>query len=67
MTEEKIQHNTNCEDAGHEEHLCHLMYQGLHLNKPEQYKAIVQNAQFRCQNCGRTAASDKNLCSPIKL
>ena len=67
MTEEKIQSNADCENSGHEKHLCYLMFEGFHLQNPEQYKSIVQNAEFRCQNCGRTAASEENLCSPIKL
>lgn len=39
----------------------------LALNHPEDYKAMLQNARFRCQNCGRTATSDNNLCSPVAL
>jgi len=67
MAEEKIKHNTDCKNAGHQNHLCHLMYNGFHLKNPEDYKATVQDAQYRCQNCGRTAHREQNLCSPIKL
>ena len=67
MSNEKKQHNVDCEAKAHEQHLCYLMYEGYHYSNREEYKALVQNAQFICQNCGRTAASEKNLCAPTKL
>lgn len=67
MAAEKKQHNTACEGSAHEQHLCYLMYEGRHYSKPEEYKALVKDAEYICQNCGRTAKSDKNLCAPNKL
>jgi len=60
-------HNMSCKEEGHDEHLCFLMYDGFHLRNKEAYKELVQNACFRCQNCGRTAKNDINLCAPIRL
>ncbi len=67
MAEKKIQPNTNCKSEGHNKHLCFLMYEGFHYNNPEAYKEIVQDARYRCQNCGRTAKSKENLCDPVAL
>ena len=67
MSENQIEQNAGCKSEGHNKHLCHLMYEGFHFKHPEEYKEIVQDAQFRCQNCGRTAKCDENLCEPIAL
>ena len=52
MTQKTIQENTACATASHATHLCHLMYEGFHFQNREAYKAVVQDAQFRCQQCG---------------
>jgi hypothetical protein len=67
MAEEKASHNESCESDLHNDHLCFLMCEGFHFKEKEAYKAMVQNAQYRCQNCGRTAESESNLCAPIAL
>jgi len=67
MAEQKIEQNMNCKSQMHEKHLCHLMYEGFHLTNPQEYRDIVQDAQFRCQNCGRTANSEEALCAPVSL
>ena len=67
MTDKKIPHNQACTTDIHEQHLCFLMYEGVHYEHPEQYKALVQDAQYRCQQCGRTAKDAKNLCMPVAL
>lgn len=51
----------------HEEHLCYLHNLGFLQTNLEEWKALVRNPKFVCQNCGRAAASDKNLCKPDKL
>lgn len=56
-----------CPPDAHMQHLCHLQYGGYHYSHPEEYKALVQNAQFLCQNCGRTAQKAENLCAPKEL
>jgi hypothetical protein len=67
MAEKKIEQNNDCKSPGHDKHLCHLMYEGFHFSNTQEYKAMVQNAQFRCQNCGRTASKSEYLCEPIAL
>ncbi|UCC23771.1 MAG: hypothetical protein JSW23_09930 [Planctomycetota bacterium] len=67
MADEKKCHNESCGSDVHNEHLCFLMYDGFHLKEKEGYKQMVQDAQYRCENCGRTAKSDKNLCGPVAL
>ncbi|MHC4907834.1 MAG: hypothetical protein ACYTBW_06255 [Planctomycetota bacterium] len=47
----------------HDKHLCYLN----NLTNAEDYKALIKNAQYYCQNCGRAAASNKNLCKPVKI
>jgi hypothetical protein len=49
------------------QHLCHLQHEGYHYGHREEYKALVQNAQYLCQNCGRTAKNAENLCAPKEL
>jgi hypothetical protein len=58
MAEVKMPH------TGHDQHLCLLNNVGADW---EQYKKLVKNSSYVCKNCGRTAASDKNLCAPEKL
>ncbi len=68
MQEEKsARHNQDCKDEKHREHLCFLQYEGYHYGHRAEYKALVQDAQFLCQNCGRTAQSAENLCAPVAL
>jgi len=67
MAEQTLPHNEACQHPGHTKHLCFLMHDGFHYSQKEQYKAMVQNARFRCQNCARTAANAENLCAPVEL
>lgn len=67
MTTGQLPHNSQCSDADHGKHLCFLMYEGFHFENREAYKALVQDAQFRCQQCGRTAKSRNSLCMPEPL
>ena len=67
MTQKTIQENSDCASENHGTHLCHLMFEGFHFSHPQEYKEMVQDAQFRCQNCGRTAKKSEQLCEPIEL
>jgi hypothetical protein len=67
MTEPKLPHNEDCEQDNHHQHLCYLMYEGFHYSHPEEYKGMVQDAHFRCRNCGRTACEASMLCDPVSL
>ncbi len=64
---QQAEHNAACESDAHNTHLCFLMYEGYHLSHPDGYREMVQDARFRCQNCGRTAKSAEMLCAPIEL
>ncbi len=61
MSDEKMPH------PGHDKHLCYLNNLRFQESNPEDYKALIKNSEFYCQNCGRSAASSKNLCKPAKL
>ena len=67
MQEVTKQHNAECTADAHNEHLCYLMCDGFHYSHKEQYKVMVQDANFRCQYCARTAKRAENLCAPIPL
>jgi len=67
MSEKKPDHNTECTDDKHGEHLCFLMYEGYHYEHRADYKALVQDAEYICRNCSRTAKDAARLCAPEKL
>jgi len=67
MAETAATHNEACEDGDHNKHLCFLMYEGFHLSHKDEYRALVQDAHFRCQHCGRTAKAAGSLCAPVEL
>lgn len=67
MQETTKQHNTECKDGNHNEHLCYLMCDGFHYSRKEEYKEMVRDANFRCQYCARTAKRAENLCAPVPL
>lgn len=52
---------------GHEDHLCVAKALGYVKNNLEDYKGLVRDSKFVCKECGRTAASAKNLCAPEAL
>jgi len=67
MAEQNIQQNPECKGEGHKQHLCYFVAQGFHLSDPDEYDAMVRDAQFKCEHCGRVAGNDKNLCEPVAL
>jgi len=52
---------------GHDKHLCYLNNLGYQISNPKEFKSLVKDGQFMCGICGRVAASEKNLCKPVKL
>ncbi len=52
---------------GHDKHLCFLENIGYVKSNLEAYKKLVRKPNFVCKNCGRAAASNKNLCDPESL
>lgn len=67
MDETMQSRNGDCQSPYHDEHLCYLMYTGVHLEDKAAYKQLVQDAKFRCKKCGRTTHADRNLCEPTPL
>ena len=53
--------------TGHDKHLCYLNNLGFQNTNEKEYKQLVKNPEFLCKNCGRVAASQNNLCKPVKL
>ena len=50
-----------------EKTLCALQEEGFIESDTATFKRLIQPAAHFCQNCGRSAVSDKNLCNPQKL
>jgi len=69
MTDQPVTntHHDACADPGHKEHLCYLLYDGYNFHHKAEYRALVRDAAYICQNCGRTAARPENLCMPQPL
>jgi len=51
----------------HTEHLCYMVSQGFDVSDEQEYKALVENAEYKCWHCGRVAGSNANLCVPVPL
>jgi hypothetical protein len=67
MAEENVQLNSECRTGVHSQHLCYIVSQGFHLSDEQEYKALVEDAGYKCNHCGRAAKSDANLCVPNRL
>lgn len=67
MAMEYTKHNTACQTGVHTEHLCYIISQGFHLSDEENYKVLVEYAEYKCRRCGRVAKSDANLCLSAPL
>ena len=53
--------------GNHSEHLCYVMSQGFHLSDEQEFRALIEDAEYRCDHCGHHAKSDANLCVPMRL
>ena len=67
MAEQKMANSESCANDVYNEHLCFLICDGFYETDKDAFKAMVQDAQYRCQICGRTTKSEKNLCDPVAL
>ena len=67
MQTEKGEHNLECKNLQHGQHLCYIVAQGFHLQDEAAFKALIDSPQFKCRHCGRVAKSQDNLCEPIEL
>ncbi|MFC1634575.1 hypothetical protein ACFL5Z_07005 [Planctomycetota bacterium] len=60
-------HNTECQTGLHTDHLCYMISQGFHISDEQEFKALVDKPEFKCNHCGRTAKSSTNICVPAQL
>ena len=67
MAEELVEQNTECCKGTHNEDLCYLMSQGFNLSNEQEYRILIEDAEYRCDHCGHHAKSDANLCVPMHL
>jgi hypothetical protein len=67
MLQETLTINSTCESELHNQHLCYIISQGFHLTDEQEYKALVEEAKYKCDRCQRTAKYDSNLCVPVLL
>ena len=67
MVEEVKLPNSRCKSEVHCQHLCTLTDQYFHVNEAEKFRAMVKDAKFKCQFCGRIAKSHENLCYSAEL
>ena len=61
MAEAKMPH------PEHEKHLCYLCNLGFQKSNAQEYKTLIKSPKYFCENCGRSAANEKNLCKPVTL
>ena len=67
MVKEKTHPCSPCDSSEHGMHLCALADKYFHVNSPDKFKAMVLDAEFKCQFCGRTANDGNRLCYPVPL
>jgi hypothetical protein len=67
MLRETVTTKSTCDSELHNEHLCFIISQGFHLTDEQEYKALIEEANFRCDRCRRTAKSGANLCVPVPV
>jgi len=47
--------------------LCELESAGYIVDNFKDYKKLVRYGQYVCEDCGRVARKEKNLCNPKRL
>jgi hypothetical protein len=67
MDKGSTQQSSECNIEAHSQHLCYIISQGFHLSDEQEYKTLIENAEYKCSHCGRAAKSDTNLCIPAHL
>ena len=58
---------TTCTKPGHKMHMCALKADGFDTKNPAKFKAMIDNPQYKCENCAAKANKAENLCKPVKL
>ncbi len=67
MAKLNAQTKTDCDTEQHTEHLCYMISQGFNISDAQEFCELTENAEFRCNHCGRAAKSNINLCAPTPL
>ena len=67
MTQVLLKLTTEPSTGNLDEHLCYLVSQGFNISDEQEFMALIEDAQYRCDHCGRHAKSDTNLCVPKHL
>jgi len=67
MADKHPEHNAVCKSDEHTKHLCSFESYGYNVDNPQDYKDLVEEPQFKCGLCGRTAHCEASLCQPMKL
>jgi hypothetical protein len=67
VKQNSVSHNLECEGDLHTHHLCYMVAQSFHLSDEHHYQTLTKEPKFKCQQCGRVAKSEKNLCQPLRL
>jgi len=67
MTTVLLQQTTELSTGNHREHLCYIISQGFNISDEQEFNALIENAEYRCDHCGHHAKSEKNLCVPMHL
>jgi hypothetical protein len=67
MAEENQAAKSECNETEHKNHLCQLQHQGYHESHKEEYQALVEDPEYRCGRCSRTAKRSDTVCAPESL
>ena len=67
MAVEIKQSKIHCCTGNHNDHLCYLISQGFNISDDQEFRALIEDARYRCDHCGRHAKSGENLCVPVPL
>ena len=67
MAVELKQQKSDCCTGNHSDHLCYLISQGFNLSDEQEFRALIEDAEYRCDHCGHHAKNDANLCVPVPL
>jgi len=59
--------NKSCNKEGHGTHICSLKEQKFDIESPDEFRAMTEDPEYKCENCGATAKKSEFLCEPVKL
>jgi hypothetical protein len=59
--------NPDCKKEEHTMHMCALKAEDFDTKNPAKFKTLIENPQYKCENCGAEAKKAENLCKPVEL